>query len=1347
MQKNLEKPIAGYLSKINAFHILVISILILTIFSRLIGLGDRVMSHDEVNHVVPSFDLFTGRGYRHDPVTHGPLQFHLMALSYFLFGDSDFSSRLPHALFSIATVGFVMVYFKRYLGRFGALAGGLLFAISPFMVFYGRYARNDAICAFLSVAAIYAVLRYLESGRAKYLAIFSVMLSLNFAAKETAYIFTAILMVFVFILAVFDFMKTQQVMKDHRIRFLMSNLLVFGMIAILVVVSIFMTRNTSERLLSGQILLTLPAVGGTYTFFETIRISLNLLIIALPIVLPLVASLVLLYLAKDRLMWSLMKNSRPFDLVLLNVIFVLPILAPFLVKFSGLNPIAYTDPFTILADYIYLIYLSGLGVVIGIVWNKENWWKFGLIFYGIYIVLFSTFFTNTVGLLTGPIGSLGHWLAQQTERRGGQPDYYYALILLPIYEFLSVFGSIVAFIIGLRRKSFWKNPKHSKSQKDESNESVVNELQAVPVPAIFLYFSIMSLIAYSLAGEKMPWLTVHIAFPLILGAAWAINKVIKKFINLDNNHKKRWLLFCKVAVFVFIFLFTILRLLGNQPPFQGKTQAQLQATNHFIFLLILLSLSGYLLLEEIRKRGFKSFWITSILVLFLVMGILTVRTTYQAAFINYDYPNEFLVYAHAADGPKIVLEQIEEISRRTTQGLNIKVAYDNHGLYPYWWYLRNYPNKIVYLESPTRALEEAPLIIAGSDKYAKIDAITRDNYYAYEYMRLWWPMQDYWNLNFDRIKNAILDANLRQSIFNIWLDRNYDLYAHVTDNQYLTLGNWLPSEKMRFYVRKDIAAQMWQLNNPAALQIIETIDPYSENMISKQPDIFFGRQGSLAGDLSSPKGLDVSMDGSIFVADTNNNRIQQFSPTGEVLNVWGTYASIIEGQAPGGTLNQPWDVAVSKAGFVYVADTFNHRIVKFSNSGQFIKMIGVFAQGANPDSLWGPRGIAVDPLGNVLITDTGNKRVVVYDNDLNYITQFGSAGIELGQFDEPVGIAVSANGDVAVADTWNRRVQIFRPDESGLVYSSTGEFSVEAWFGQSLDNKPYLTFSPYGTIFLSDPEGARILEFTLGGEFVRGWQDLSISEDLFSQPYGLDFDPAGNLWVADSSMNVLMSINFHETGIESGETVTEGSETTGGIVIPVFPENTQGLVINPSADALLDNFGKVIYQLDVELNEWVPVIPTSLELTLSDGSQIKKDESKIWHILDKAGTALYAFDQLNFEWIDLISTSNSELDASDIASEIQTCEGANPSRISGIGAMARVINSLIPLRYSPNALEQNIITGLSIGTRLEITSDPLCIPYLGGANLWWGVKTSYGISGYVAEGSAISLVYYLEEIN
>ena len=89
MQLNLEKTIGEILKKINLFHILILIIILFTAITRLSGLGERVMSHDEVNHVVPSFDLFSGRGYRHDPVTHGPLQFHLIALAYFLFGDND----------------------------------------------------------------------------------------------------------------------------------------------------------------------------------------------------------------------------------------------------------------------------------------------------------------------------------------------------------------------------------------------------------------------------------------------------------------------------------------------------------------------------------------------------------------------------------------------------------------------------------------------------------------------------------------------------------------------------------------------------------------------------------------------------------------------------------------------------------------------------------------------------------------------------------------------------------------------------------------------------------------------------------------------------------------------------------------------------------------------------------------------------------------------------------------------------------------------------------------------------------------------------------------------------------
>jgi DNA-binding beta-propeller fold protein YncE len=220
-------------------------------------------------------------------------------------------------------------------------------------------------------------------------------------------------------------------------------------------------------------------------------------------------------------------------------------------------------------------------------------------------------------------------------------------------------------------------------------------------------------------------------------------------------------------------------------------------------------------------------------------------------------------------------------------------------------------------------------------------------------------------------------------------------------------------------------------------------------------------------------------------------------------------------------MNHPWDVAVAKDGSIFVVDTFNHRIQKFSPTGRFIKMIGIFAQGNAADTLWGPRAIAISNDGKVFVVDTGNKRIVVYDQDLNLISQFGGAGFEPGQFDEPVGIAISNAGNVAVADTWNRRVQIFSQGIDGISFTPIGEFDVDAWFGQSLDNKPFIAYASDNTLWISDPEGDRLLNFNEDGELIRVWNNLSISSELLSRPYGIDFDSDGNLWVSDAAMNII----------------------------------------------------------------------------------------------------------------------------------------------------------------------------------------------------------------------------------
>ena len=148
----LERPIHPALPGLTNEIILFAAILLMTIATRFYDLETRVMSHDESLHTYFSWLFYRGQGYQHSPMMHGPLQFHLLAITYFLFGVSDFTARIPAVLFSIATVWMVW-YWRRYLGRAGAIIAGFLMVISPYMLFYGRYVRNEAYAGFVQAPA------------------------------------------------------------------------------------------------------------------------------------------------------------------------------------------------------------------------------------------------------------------------------------------------------------------------------------------------------------------------------------------------------------------------------------------------------------------------------------------------------------------------------------------------------------------------------------------------------------------------------------------------------------------------------------------------------------------------------------------------------------------------------------------------------------------------------------------------------------------------------------------------------------------------------------------------------------------------------------------------------------------------------------------------------------------------------------------------------------------------------------------------------------------------------------------------------------------------------------------
>jgi sugar lactone lactonase YvrE len=436
--------------------------------------------------------------------------------------------------------------------------------------------------------------------------------------------------------------------------------------------------------------------------------------------------------------------------------------------------------------------------------------------------------------------------------------------------------------------------------------------------------------------------------------------------------------------------------------------------------------------------------------------------------------------------------------------------------------LRNYPNKVFYGSEPTRSLRESPVILVGEGNFGKIEPVVGQAYDEFDYIRLWWPNQDYFGITLDRIANAISNPQMRKALFDIWLNRDYTLYGQLT-NKDMSLANWYPSSKMRLYIRKDVAASLWNYGASPAPEAL-VADPYEGKNANLVADLVVGSAGSEPGQFKRQRDLAIAPDGSIYVADTENHRIQHLDSQGNVIKVWGSFGAGTDANhpAPEGLFNEPWGIAVGPDGSVYVADTWNNRIQKFDADGNFISAWGYgISQTDDPFGFYGPRDVAVNGEGKVFVTDTGNKRIVVFDKDGNFLTKFGGPGFDSGQFDEPVGVTVDSDGQVYVADTWNQRVQVFIPASDGS-YLPLESWDIAGWYGQSLDNKPFLDVNDQGKLFVADPEANRVLEFNTQGGFIQYWGDYSTGPDGFNLVGSVQADNTGGVWVSDTNNNRIM---------------------------------------------------------------------------------------------------------------------------------------------------------------------------------------------------------------------------------
>ncbi|WP_119067011.1 flippase activity-associated protein Agl23 [Aggregatilinea lenta] len=936
--------------------------------------------------------------------------------------------------------------------------------------------------------------------------------------------------------------------------------------------------------------------------------------------------------------WAVLDRQPTFDLVVVIVTLVLPWATAVPLYLGGYDleeysPTNATGQATLNAAITAFVPFAVVALTIGLAWNWRRWLPVTAVFLGLFAFFYTTVFSNINGTATGMVGSLGYWLAQQGVRRGSQPQYYYLLTQVPVYEFLPLIGSMFAGVAGLSALWRWRRVQVQEGRvtvDEDWNEAEAlddsaaldvdetplaePEVLAVPAgpdggtgelpddPSVVRYMPdipryyrpydydeeleqratardwlgelpfmpfvgfwlVLITLGLTVAGEKMPWLTTHIVVPMTFAAGWWLGRVIGG-VRRESLRGGGLLVTLVVLPVGFVSLaHALVALWGDQAPFQGRDVADLAASGTWFAALLLGLAALYVVVRSIRRIGTEQMSRLVVIAGAVLLSILTVRASVRAAYIDYDYATEYLVYAHSGPAVKTVMDMVDDIATKTNEGYNMRVVYDDQSSWPFTWYFRHYTN-YSYIAGEAgsvsaSSLDGARVVVVGGKKVGDVRRILGDRYYEYSFIRLWWPMQDYFGLTYDRVTDVLsLDSDdiaapyLRQGLWDIWFNRDYETFGEaqciqekqsrceseaaagatpeeqdrlrdlckrsvVTEcsgDTRFSVNNWPVSDRMYFFVDKEIAAQIWDAGIGGASVDIRSPE-YPEDVAYR--DIPAETILAETSVLLNPRGVAVSDDGEIYVADTDHSRIAVLDGSGNLLRTIGENTT---GSSEAGLLLQPWGVALGPDGNVYVADTWNHRVQIFTPDGELLRQWGhqgVLPDDTSPDAFWGPRDIVVGADGTVYVADTGNKRVRVYTSEGEFVRDIGGSGTELGQMDEPVGLALNpVDGDLYVAESWNQRIQVFAPDGTSL-----RAWSVNMWFtNRESSNRPYLAISPDGSlVFATDMDDhERIVAYDLNGQVVASFDQADqLDQNILGlrSPAGLAFDDAGRLVVIDA---------------------------------------------------------------------------------------------------------------------------------------------------------------------------------------------------------------------------------------
>ncbi|GHO89098.1 flippase activity-associated protein Agl23 [Dictyobacter formicarum] len=649
-------------------------VVILGAILRFWGLGDKPLHHDESLHAYFSLVLMhnnmenwltcvqtaASSCYRYDPLTHGPFQFHIIAFVYKisqLIGAPDHGVNTTTVRIAAATLGSALVglpYFLRdYISKIGAWLACFLLAVSPSMVYYSRFAREDIYMAFFTLLTVVALARYVRDRKGGWLLVAALAFTLSYATKEATFL----------TIAVFGSFLGALIVWELGVRLKLRNI------------------NKEERTFWDKVMPTTAAPWFTLGYFAILGIIAKIFFGKLKDL--------SVFITKDK------TNTAIADVYVAhlkaNTVALLPWLGMLLAVVVAVLLVrevrgTVTSERRGLARLIERRRQPILDTILTMPWTH---WFFSVVCgWFVFIVLFSVLFTNLPGGIGDGIWQgLYYWLQQQQVARGGQPWYYYFL-LIPLYEQIGVVFGLAGVVRCLVRPTRFR--------------------------LFLVYWFIGNVFIYTWAGEKMPWLMIHMTMPMMLLAAIALEPAVVKVIQVVKARLSK--------------------------PVQST--GTIDAVEERAVPLASEAKSSLAFIPTRARKHLALGSSVATVVLALLLLVPTLQNMFQVTFVHYaDAPHEMMIYVQTTTDVDTMMNKIAALDQKLYGGQHkIPIGLVDDATWPFAWYVRDYTN--VCFNYPTgcpSTAQNAPVIISSGDKMANMQYQYRDTYQFHQYhMRTQW---------------------------------------------------------------------------------------------------------------------------------------------------------------------------------------------------------------------------------------------------------------------------------------------------------------------------------------------------------------------------------------------------------------------------------------------------------------------------------------------------------------------------------------------------------------------------------------------------------------------------------